>query len=175
MASLNHLTAQLDVLTSFAVASSSAPKPFIRPKLYPEDYGHTVLKQIRHPIVEIQDGISFNPNDIEFKKGECTMHIITGPNMGGKSTYIRSVGVAILMAQIGCFVPCDEAEISLCDAILARIGAHDCHEKGLSTFMVEMVETSAIIRVSLKNKVGWCLMFNSYLYIKSKKLYFFHE
>ncbi|XP_014219551.1 DNA mismatch repair protein Msh2 [Copidosoma floridanum] len=150
--SLGNVIATLDVLNSFALAATCANYPYIRPKMLPSDDQELCLVQVRHPCLENQEGINYIANDVVFDK-ESRFLIVTGPNMGGKSTYIRSIGVSALMAHIGSFVPCQEATISLLDSILARIGADDSQIKGLSTFMAEMVETSAIIRMATANSL----------------------
>ena len=142
------LIAELDVLLCFAAVALGAPEPYVRPKLVaPEDGAQRIVFEgLRHPCVERMEGVSFIKNGVSLVGGESTLRVVTGPNMGGKSTYIRSVGVAVLLAQIGSFVPADAAEISVCDSILARVGAGDVQARGISTFMAEMLESATILK-----------------------------
>lgn len=137
----------LDVLTAFAVAAVNSQKSFIRPKMVGSEEGVMNIIQARHPCLDSQPDVHYIANDVKFKRDESQFFIITGPNMGGKSTFMKSIGVVALLAHIGSFVPAEEATISLLDCILARVGADDSQTKGVSTFMTEMVETATILKV----------------------------
>jgi len=133
--------ARLDVHA--ALAEVALMHRYVRPALV-ED-GELRIVAGRHPVVEItQREEPFVPNDARFSEEESIL-LITGPNMAGKSTYLRQVALIVLMAQIGSFVPADEAEIALVDRIFTRIGAQDEISAGQSTFMVEMVETANLL------------------------------
>jgi DNA mismatch repair protein MutS len=135
--------AELDVLA--ALAEVAAIQGFVRPTL--DDGQAIVICEGRHPVVEhcLADGERFVPNDTALNTEERLM-ILTGPNMSGKSVYIRQVALIVLMAQVGSFVPAAEAQIGLVDRIFVRAGASDDITQGRSTFMVEMSETSYILR-----------------------------
>jgi DNA mismatch repair protein MutS len=142
--------AYLDVVT--ALAEVALRNNYTRPTLSAGDTLEVVNG--RHPVVETMplldaDGLvtAFVPNDVRVSTDEL-IHIITGPNMSGKSTFLRQVALIVLMAQIGSFVPADKAHIGLVDRIFTRIGAQDEIHAGQSTFMVEMIETAAILSQS---------------------------
>ena len=143
------VVAELDVFLSFAhVAAHNPGGEYVRPKLHGGAAERIKLIGARHPCVEMQDGISFIGNDYEFERESSRFQIVTGPNMGGKSTFIRGLGSIAVMAQAGCFVPATEAELPIFDTVLARVGAGDAQQRGLSTFMAEMIEASAIVRTA---------------------------
>lgn len=134
--------AQLDVCA--ALAEVAARHNYVRPEL---NSGTTIdIKNGRHPVVErnLEAG-SFVPNDIYLSNDDAQLIVLTGPNMSGKSTYLRQVALIVLMAQTGSYVPADIAKIGIVDRIFTRIGARDDLAAGQSTFMVEMVETANIL------------------------------
>ena len=133
--------AELDVLAS--LAQTAVINAYVCPEVVEEDLFD--IRAGRHPVVEHTLGLErFVPNDTVFESGE-RLRVITGPNMSGKSTYLRQVALIALMAQMGSFVPADSARIGLVDRIFTRIGAQDEIHAGQSTFMVEMVETANIL------------------------------
>jgi len=124
----------------------------IRPTII--ETGEIILKSNRHPVVEQHlETKEFVPNDVYLNAREHQLLIITGPNMAGKSVYIRQVAITMLMAQIGCFIPATRASITLVDNIFVRSGASDIITAGLSTFMVEMVETANILNNATSNSL----------------------
>jgi DNA mismatch repair protein MutS len=133
--------AELDVLS--ALAESAALGNYVRPEICDEN--RLDIVQGRHPVVEqMLHGERYVPNDITFEQGEL-IRVITGPNMSGKSTYLRQAALIALMAQMGSFVPASSAKIGLVDRIFTRIGAQDEIHAGQSTFMFEMIEVANIL------------------------------
>jgi len=134
--------ARLDVFTG--LADAAVENGYVRPKL---NQGNAIrVINGRHPVVErVLDTGGYVPNDVDLSNDDTRVMVLTGPNMAGKSTYIRQVAIITLMAQVGCFVPASEATIGLVDRIFTRVGLQDDLATGQSTFMVEMVETAAIL------------------------------
>lgn len=141
--------ARLDVLQSFAQVS--AENHYIRPIV--DLSGKIELKESRHPVVESLLDAPFVPNDVSLDKEHTRVAVITGPNMAGKSTYMRQIALIVLMAQIGCFVPASSAHIGIVDAIFTRVGASDDLASGQSTFMVEMAEVADILKNATANSL----------------------
>lgn len=144
------IISQLDALLSLATVALE--NDYIMPTINEE--GIIDVKDGRHPVVEKVIGVGeFISNDTKVSNTKDSLLLITGPNMAGKSTYMRQVALITLMAQIGSFVPAKEANISVCDKIFTRIGASDDLAGGKSTFMVEMWEVSNILRNATKNSL----------------------
>ena len=137
------LLAEADVYRS--LASVASRNRYVRPEVVEDD--RISIRDGRHPVVEkfVKDGY-FVPNDADLDTRDNRLMLITGPNMAGKSTYMRQVALIVLMAQIGSFVPASSAHIGIADRIFTRVGASDDLASGQSTFMLEMTEVSAILR-----------------------------
>lgn len=142
--------AELDVLTSYAEVGSKLG--YVKPVI--NDGEKIQIEKGRHPVIEqtMKDSV-FVPNDIYMDKTDNSMLLITGPNMAGKSTYMRQTALIVLMAQTGCFVPAERAEIGVTDRIYTRIGASDNLAHGESTFYVEMSELAYILNTATENSL----------------------
>lgn len=142
--------ARLDMYVSLAKVAEKYH--YVRPKI--NEKGILNIKDGRHPVVEqmLKDDL-FIANDTYLDNGNHRVSIITGPNMAGKSTYMRQVALIVLMSQIGSFVPASSADIGICDRIFTRVGASDDLASGQSTFMVEMTEVANILRNATKNSL----------------------
>ncbi|KAL3101259.1 hypothetical protein niasHT_028015 [Heterodera trifolii] len=145
----------VDVLTSFAVVSCSSANQYARPKILEKGSGVLELRECRHPMVEQLEGVQFIPNDLVMGKGteNSQFIVLTGANMGGKSTYLKAAALTVLMGQIGSFVPCTSATFSLVDGIYTRVGAGDFQCKGISTFMAEMMDCSTILECATEHSL----------------------
>ncbi len=144
------MVAVVDVLASFAVLAQK--ENYSRPEFITT--GEIIISKGRHPVVEkVLEDAQFVPNDTFLNNSDHQLLLITGPNMAGKSVFMRQTALIVLLAHIGCFVPAESAKISLVDRIFVRSGASDIIASGLSTFMVEMVETAHILNHATKNSL----------------------
>ncbi len=142
--------AGVDVFCSLSLAATR--NNYIKPKINEKGVIH--IKNGRHPVVELMlKNDLFVSNDTVLDNSKNRISIITGPNMAGKSTYMRQTALIVLMAQMGCFVPADEADIGICDRIFTRVGASDDLASGQSTFMVEMTEVANILRNATRSSL----------------------
>ena len=142
--------ALLDLTVAFADVSKT--NRYVRPEIVESDKP-LIIKDGRHPVLEVLIKDKFIPNDTLLDEGENRTMIITGPNMAGKSTYMRQTAIIAIMAHLGCFVPAKSAQIPLIDRVFTRVGASDNLISDQSTFMVEMVEVATIINNATKNSL----------------------
>ena len=142
--------AKLDVFCSLSLVATR--NNYVKPKI--NEKGNIHIKNGRHPVVELmlKDDL-FVANDTTLDLNKNRMSIITGPNMAGKSTYMRQTALIVLMAQMGSFIPADQADIGVCDRIFTRVGASDDLASGQSTFMVEMTEVANILRNATRSSL----------------------
>ncbi|KAK6041269.1 MutS domain V protein [Cooperia oncophora] len=151
LSGLSSALATIDVVTSLARVVADSAGEYVRPKLEPMGSGIFELRKCRHPVLEALTDEHFIPNDIDL--GSNRMIILTGANMGGKSTYLRSAAISALLAQIGCFVPASYARLSVLDGIFTRVGASDQQTRGISTFMAEMLDSATILETATSNSL----------------------
>uniref|UniRef100_A0A0M3K2D2 DNA mismatch repair protein Msh2 (inferred by orthology to a human protein) n=1 Tax=Anisakis simplex TaxID=6269 RepID=A0A0M3K2D2_ANISI len=142
----------VDVLVAFATLAAVSPFPYTRPELLDKESKTLILKNCRHPVIEaLPEAPPFIPNDVimgDESEDKTRFLLLSGANMGGKSTYLRSCALTVLMGQMGCLVPCDSARFSLIDGIHTRIGSCDYQCKGVSTFMAEMIDSATILETA---------------------------
>ena len=153
---LTNLIGTLDILSSFAIMVFNSKYNFCRPiigpaksKLYLENSRHLLLEYLNNNKEEIEvisNDLTLTPNVDDF-------HLLTGINMGGKSTYLRQIGICVILAHIGCYVPATKAEIPIIDQIFTRVGAGDMMLKGVSTYMNEMIEVCSLLKSATENSL----------------------
>jgi len=148
-AELENLKKAADILSTLdvlaALARVARDQRYVRPRLSEERV--LILKESRHPVLEVlHRSERFIPNDLEMEEGKGSLFLITGPNMAGKSTVMRQAALMVVLAQMGSYVPAEEATIGIVDQLFTRIGASDDLSQGQSTFMVEMLETASILK-----------------------------
>ena len=156
------LLATLDILSSFSILIFNSKNNFCRPKigqpktkLFIENCRHLLLEYLnQNPSPNTtHDEIEVISNDISLTPGLDNFHLLTGINMGGKSTYLRQIGICVILAHIGCFIPATKAEIPIIDQIFTRVGAGDMMLKGVSTYMNEMIEVCSLIKSATENSL----------------------
>lgn len=140
---------ELDVLLAFAIVASE--NSLVKPEFNSE--GKIALRSSKHPVLDSAMRGGFVPNDVYLDSDSCRLVILTGPNMAGKSTFMRQIALAVIMAQAGSFVPASHASLCIVDRIFTRVGAYDDLSAGQSTFMVEMTEIANILRSATEDSL----------------------